>query len=177
MTHAFGAPRHIVLVGFMGTGKSTVSRLLAEQIGCLAVDMDAEIERRIGRDIPSIFAQEGEAFFRRVESEVLAALLASEDSSIIATGGGAVLAQSNCDLMLKQGMVVALTAQPEHIIARVRGDENRPLLQGDVEERVNKLLADRKHAYAFAPLQIDTTALEAQAVADLIAEQWKATVR
>lgn len=162
----------LVLIGFMGTGKSTVSRLLAEELGWKRVDGDEEIERLENKLISNIFATEGEASFREIETKVLDMILASEDSCVVATGGGAVLSSTNRELMLSKGYVVALKASPEQIMARVKTDNARPLLQGDAEERVNMLLEQRKHAYDFAHLTIDTTSMSAEEVVATILEQW-----
>ncbi|MDQ8733500.1 shikimate kinase [Paenibacillus sp. LHD-38] len=162
----------LVLIGFMGTGKSTVSRLLAEELGWKRVDGDEEIERLENKLISNIFATEGEASFRKIETKVLDMILASEDSCVVATGGGAVLSSANRELMLNKGYVVALKASPEQIMARVKTDNARPLLQGDAEERVNMLLEQRKHAYDFAHLTIDTTSMSAEEVVATILEQW-----
>lgn len=162
--------RHVVLIGFMGTGKSTVSRRLAEHLGCATCDVDAEIVKREGEEIASIFANRGEEAFRAAETAALDAVLGTKDKLVIATGGGAVLSSANRELMLRNGYVVALTAHPEQVIARVSQDPERPLLQGGVRERVYKLLEDRKHAYDFAHLSIDTTDLTVDEVVNRIAE-------
>lgn len=159
---------NIVLVGFMGTGKSTVARLLADRLGVERVDLDEEIEREAGCAIAEIFGTKGEAHFRDLESALLARLLASERPLVLATGGGAVLREANREAMLRSGFVAALTASPERIIGRVSGDASRPLLRGDVEDRVRRLMAERKHVYDFAHIKIDTTDLTPEAVADRI---------
>ncbi|RXZ77060.1 shikimate kinase [Paenibacillaceae bacterium] len=159
--------RSIVLVGFMGTGKSSVSKLLSERLGLIRVDLDEEIEKRENCKISELFAEKGEAAFRDIESAVLASVLQG-DSKIIATGGGAVLRGSNCDRMLEAGLVVALKADAEHIIARVGKDESRPLLQGDLEQRVHHLLNERRHVYDFAHVMIDTTHYNTSEVAEQI---------
>lgn len=161
----------LVLIGFMGTGKSTVSRLLAEKLGWKRVDGDEEIEKHENRQISEIFASDGEAGFRDIESKVLHHILADEDCCVVATGGGAVLRETNRQLMLGNGFVVALKASPEQILARVKTDTARPLLHGDAEERVNLLLEQRKEAYDFAHLTIDTTSLSAEEVVAAILEQ------
>jgi shikimate kinase len=163
--------KKLVLIGFMGTGKSTVSKLLAGKLGWKRVDGDEEIERLENRLIADIFTADGEAGFRVIETKVLEAILASEESSVIATGGGAVLSEVNRELMLSKGFVVALKASPEQIIERVKTDTARPLLQGDAEERVNLLLEQRKHAYDFAHLTIDTTNMSAEEVVEAILAQ------
>jgi len=163
--------KKLVLIGFMGTGKSTVSRLLSEKLGWKRVDGDEEIERLENKRISDIFAADGEAGFRLIETRVLETILASEENAVVATGGGAVLSAVNRELMLNNGYVVALKASPEQIIARVKSDTERPLLQGDAVERVNLLLAQRKHAYDFAHLTIDTTNMSAEEVVAAILEQ------
>jgi len=162
---------NIVLVGFMGTGKSTVGALLAKQLGWEVVDVDAEIVKSEGRAISDIFQTEGEAAFRAIETAMLEKLLIDQRKLLIATGGGAVLAERNCELMLQHGLVVALLASAEQIVERVKHDTGRPLLQGDVEERVKLLMEQRKHAYDFAPVAIDTTAMSAAEVAAAIVER------
>jgi len=158
---------NIVLVGFMGTGKSTVGRLLAERLGWNFLDSDAAIEHMEQTSISEIFRLHGEAHFRQLESQALANILA-ESGQVLATGGGAVLAEINRACMLQNGCVVALQAEPEIIIARVSCDQNRPLLQGNLEERVNSLMETRKHAYDFATIAIDTTELTVEQIVEEI---------
>ncbi|GLX68350.1 shikimate kinase [Paenibacillus glycanilyticus] len=157
----------IILVGFMGTGKSTVSRLLAEQLGWSRYDSDEVIEETEGT-ISVLFDTHGESGFRNIESKVLVSLLESEERSIIATGGGCVLMEQNREAMLKHGFVVALTADAGHIIERVKADTSRPLLQGDIAGNVHRIMEQRKHAYDFAHLRLDTTSLSPQDAADMI---------
>ena len=156
---------NIILVGFMGTGKSTVGAMLAQELGWEVVDVDAEIVKSEGRAISDIFETEGEAAFRAIETTMLEKLLADKRKLLIATGGGAVLAERNRELMMQHGLVVALLATAEQIVERVKHDTGRPLLQGDVTERVKLLMEQRKHAYDFAPVAIDTTAKSAADVA------------
>lgn len=164
--------KKLVLIGFMGTGKSTVSRLLAGKLGWKRVDGDEEIERLEEKTISDIFAADGEAGFRVIETRVLETILTSGEYAVVATGGGAVLSEVNRKLMLNNGFVVALKASPEQIIARVKTDTERPLLQDDAAKRVNLLLAQRKHAYDFAHLTVDTTNMSAEEVVETILEQW-----
>ncbi|NIK75770.1 shikimate kinase [Paenibacillus castaneae] len=162
----------LVLIGFMGTGKSTVSKLLSEQLGWKRVDGDEEIERLEKKLISEIFASDGEAGFRLIETKVLDMILSDEEPAVVATGGGAVLSETNRQLMLSKGFVVALKASPEQILARVNADTARPLLQGNAEERVNALLEQRKNVYDFAHLTVDTTAMTASEVVSSIMKQW-----
>ncbi|RKN86692.1 shikimate kinase [Paenibacillus ginsengarvi] len=149
--------QNIVLVGFMGTGKSTVATLLAERLGWNKVDLDTSIEEAEGASIPQLFTEKGEPYFRQAETAALRRELEGRTGQIIATGGGAVLAEANRAIMLANGLVVALTANVETILSRVQNDPNRPLLQGNAQKSVPELLEKRKHAYDFAPAKIDTS--------------------
>ncbi|MEX2414905.1 MAG: shikimate kinase [Paenibacillaceae bacterium] len=148
--------RNIVLVGFMGTGKTTIGRMLAKQMNWSFVDTDATIEQEQGAAVSQLFETQGESQFRRIETETLKRVLTASQQ-VIATGGGAVLAQENCNAMLQDGFVVALTADYTTIIRRVSDDQARPLLNGDLRERVTTLLEQRKTAYDFADLKLDTS--------------------
>lgn len=127
---------NIYLVGMMGAGKTTIGRRLAQRLKKRFVDCDHEIEGRTGVRIPLIFEIEGEAGFRRRESQVLEALSA-ERGLVLATGGGAVLDPRNRRLLAQTGLVVYLRVPPEELYARTRHDRNRPLLQ--VDDPLSKL--------------------------------------
>ena len=162
---------NIILIGFMGAGKSTVGRALTGYLpGWTMVDSDDVISQKTGMTIPEIFANHGETYFRQVESEVIGELM-KKKRQIVATGGGAVLVRANREAMLAGGMVVALKAEAGVIVSRVRHDTNRPLLQGNIEERVAKIMQERKHAYDFADLIIDTSHLTVDQVARLVLEE------
>ncbi|ANE47431.1 hypothetical protein SY83_15395 [Paenibacillus swuensis] len=158
---------HIVLVGFMGTGKTTVGAILAEFIGWTMIDSDAYVIKKERKTIPEIFAQSGEAYFRQAEKVAIREILSGE-SYVVATGGGSVLAEENRRIMRDRGFVVALTAPLSVIVERVRSDKNRPLLHGDLEQRVQVLLSERESAYNFAHLQMDTTQYSPEAIAGII---------
>lgn len=159
--------RNIILVGFMGTGKSTVGMTLAERLGWAFVDTDQYIEGKHRKSIPELFREQGEAFFRAAESEALREMLSGE-GRILATGGGAVLAAENREMMQNNGFVIALRAAPDIIIRRVSEDQNRPLLQGNLEERVHSIMEQRKHAYDFADISIDTSGLSVSEITERI---------
>lgn len=118
----------IVLVGPMGAGKSTVGRQLAAMLHWDFLDTDRELEERCGADIPWIFDIEGEEGFRRRETEIIKELV-SKPNTVIATGGGAILAEENRDLMRAAGAVIYLTAPVDALFQRVVKDKTRPLLQ------------------------------------------------
>lgn len=139
----------VVLTGFMGTGKTTVGRLLADRLGWRFVDTDAVIESRHGA-IPDIFATRGEAAFRSFERDV-AAELAREHDLVIATGGRLMLDPDNAAALEAGGRVFCLTAQPQEILRRVAGEDGseRPLLAVvDRRNRIIDLLAERSAGYA-----------------------------
>lgn len=160
---------NIVLIGFMGTGKSTVGKTLSERLGWSFTDTDALVEEQQGTTISEIFRLHGEAAFRKSESDVIQAVLNGE-RQVVSTGGGAVLAEHNRTCMLEGGLVVALKASADTIIERVSQDQTRPLVQGDVAERVHTLLETRKHAYDFAHLIIDTSELSVERIVEKIIE-------
>jgi 5-deoxy-5-amino-3-dehydroquinate synthase len=139
-----------VLIGMPGSGKSSIARRVARRTGRKAVDVDYEIERIAGRPIPEIFAADGEAGFRALEGEVLAALLAGDEPLVVATGGGAVLREANREFMRSHGVVVWLRATADTLAERVGDGSSRPLLAGDPAGNIARLLAERTEAYAAA---------------------------
>jgi shikimate kinase len=125
--------RHVVLVGMMGAGKSTVGAELARRLALPFVDVDSEIERRQGRSIAHIFRDDGEPAFRMIERTVLADVLGRPEPSVVAAGGGAVIDPANRALMRDRGVVIWLRAQPDELARRVEGDTARPLLMVDAD--------------------------------------------
>ena len=162
------SPSNIVLMGFMGTGKSTVGRTLARRLGMQFLDMDTIIEERAGKPIPRIFAEDGEPHFRAME-RALSQELSKRSGLVIACGGGVVLNPENIRDYSRTGLVVCLTATPEVIFKRTAKDRNRPLLEEqDRMKRILELLEKRKTMYAAIPHQVDTTTPTADQVAELI---------
>jgi shikimate kinase len=155
----------IFLVGPMGAGKTTIGKKLARALRLRFVDCDHEIELRTGATIPLIFDIEGEAGFRAREKRVIDDVT-REDGVVVATGGGAVLDPESRAVLQERGFVVYLHAPLEHLLARTRGDTNRPLLQaGDRVKRMQEILKTREPLYrAVADLIVDTGALTLTAV-------------
>lgn len=148
--------KNIVLIGFMATGKSTIGRRLAQRLNRDFVDTDKEIETITGRTVAQIFAKDGIKRFRS-EENLLAKRLAPKEDLVIATGGGMVLNPENVRLLKEKGVLIALTAPPDIIIARVKGKKTRPLLQGGaLDDRINRLLKEREYLYDEADLVVDT---------------------
>lgn len=149
--------RHVVLIGFMGSGKSTVGPLLARRIGVPFVDLDRYIVRQAGRTIPEIFAVEGESGFRERESKALREILA-QPPHVVAAGGGVVERVENREMLQAHARCVWLRVPLEVILERVGNDPNRPLLQNDPGfVRTRQLYAAREPLYAEAELHIDAT--------------------
>ena len=150
------AQANIILTGFMGTGKSTIGRALAQRLGLTFVDTDQLIEERSGCPIADIFARQGEAAFRRMEAE-LAQELARQPDLVIATGGGFFTNPENVTVLQSGGQIICLTATAEEILERVKKQQHiRPLLQDpNPLQRINKLLREREAVYRQFP-QVST---------------------
>ncbi|MTJ11288.1 shikimate kinase [Anabaena sp. UHCC 0187] len=144
---------NLYLIGMMGVGKTTVGKLLAEEIGYRFVDTDEVIVKAAGKSINEIFAENGEAEFRQLESDVLAQVCAFT-KLIVATGGGIVMQQQNWSY-LRHGLIVWLDAPIQIILQRLAEDNTRPLLQdADIEGKLKSLLEQRQPMYSQADLQI-----------------------
>ena len=138
---------NIFLVGLMGAGKSTIGRQLARELGKQFRDSDSEIEKRTGVSIDVIFDIEGEQGFRRRETRMLKELV-EERGIVLATGGGAILALDNRQLLRDNGLIIYLKASAEHLAGRVKLDRRRPLLQtGDKLAKIRELMTQREPVY------------------------------
>jgi shikimate kinase len=158
--------RNVFLVGMMGAGKTTAGRLMARRLKRPFYDSDLEVERRCGVKVPVIFEIEGESGFRAREAGVIAELSALQDV-VLATGGGAVLAEANRRALAAHGTVLYLHAPPAALYERVRQDKNRPLLAtGDPRARLAELYAVRDPLYReIADLVIETGRQSVQSLA------------
>lgn len=160
---------NIVLIGMMGSGKTTVSRILSENLGRKAYDSDCEIVAKYGR-IADIFARFGEQRFREIETETLRKLSES-DGVIISTGGGCVLREKNVNILRKSGKIFYLRARAETLFKRIGEDKERPLLSGGAKDNIVRILAERAPLYErAADFIIDTDDLTAELVARKITE-------
>jgi shikimate kinase len=161
--------RNLVITGFMGTGKSTVGRLVARKLGRPFMDTDEELVRRVGMSIPEIFERQGEQGFRHIERR-LCRFLSAQGGYVISTGGGMLIDESNREVMLASSFVICLTADPETIMNRLKQDTvERPLLKGDWRG----LLEKRQPVYDSIPNQLDTTSKTPEQVADEIVQLWQ----
>ncbi len=167
----------IILVGFMGAGKTSVGRILASRLGWRFVDLDDRICEREKRSVPEIFRESGEEYFRRVESECLRELLEGagreKQNLVIALGGGAYVQTRNQEMIAAAGVpVIFLDAEPEELYRRCAPHKGtRPLL-GD-ENQFRQLYEARREGYRRAGVRIDTTALAPEQVAEEVAKNLK----
>jgi shikimate kinase len=171
----------LIITGFMATGKSSVGPLVARRLGWEFVDVDSVIIARAGKPIAQIFTDHGEAHFRQLERDAVAHLTGDRRRcpqchgprpEVISTGGGVLVDESNCAALKRVGVIVCLTAQPDVIAARVeRSKAKRPkLTEGGKPTlaRIQELMAERADAYARADIQIDTSHIAVDQLADQV---------
>ncbi len=141
---------NIFLIGFMGTGKSTVAAGLKDKLAMDQVETDAEIVRRQGMSIPDIFAEYGEVYFRNLESSILIELQ-KRKRTIVSCGGGIIVRKENTEHMKKNSRIVLLTAKPETVYERVRDDHSRPILNNNMNVAyISSLMEKRQPLYEAA---------------------------
>lgn len=156
--------KNIYIVGFMGTGKSVVGKLLAKRLDLEFLDLDSSIEKKEGRKIKEIFDEEGEAYFRKIEKQAVQEA-SKKERLVVACGGGVVLDKGNMDTLKKTGRLVCLLSRPEIILSRCKSNCDRPLLNvKDPQTEIKKLLAMRQPFYAEAEISIDTSDLSVEEV-------------
>ena len=164
--------RHIVLVGLMGSGKTTVGRLLAERLGRPFVDSDEMIEEREGRTVREIWLTDGEPAYRKLEAAALRAALAADVPSVIAAAGGVVLADANrAALDGADTTVLWLVAHPDVLLPRATRGTHRPLLDSDPEATLREMATAREHLYReVADVEVAVGSRSAREIADEIVE-------
>lgn len=163
--------KNIFLIGFMGCGKSTVSNCFCEKYGMERLEMDEEIVKQEGRSIADIFAKNGEAFFREIETNLLRSIR-NRNNLVISCGGGTAMRKENVDEMKKNGTVILLSALPETVYERVKYSHDRPLLEGNMSvDYIRKLMEQRRPCYeAAADFTVMTDGRSAQDICEEIRE-------
>ena len=163
--------KNVVLIGFMGTGKTSVGRMLAARLGCALHDLDKKIAEQYGISIPEMFTRYGEPYFRAREKEAVREA-ASRSNVVIATGGGTVKDPENIEALRRNGILVALTADVDTILARTAAHGVRPVLDsadaGDRRAAVVRLLEERRQLYEAADVTVDTSGKSPLQVAENI---------
>jgi shikimate kinase len=164
---------NIALIGFMGTGKTSVGRLVAEQLHFDYLDTDDIIQSRTGRTITDIFSTDGEAAFRKMEQELVAEL-AARTKTVIATGGGLPTNPKNLASLKTHALVVCLWASPEKIWERVKNQTHRPLLHdADPQKKIRELLAAREPFYRQADVLLNTELRSVREVTQQVVHQFR----
>ena len=139
--------KNIYLIGLMGSGKTTLGKILSKKLDKQFYDSDQVIEEKLGVNVPMIFEYEGEAGFREREKDILKELV-SKQNIVLATGGGIILSESNRDLLAKNGIVIYLKSNQKDLVLRMKNDKTRPLLNnGNVELIIKKLCQEREPLY------------------------------
>lgn len=164
--------KNIFLVGFMGSGKTTVGSLLAQKLNYNFIDTDEEIEKQCNLSIADLFKEKGEPFFRECEKEVLQQILAKKNTTVIATGGGMPCFYENMEKMLREGVVIYLKCSPEEIAKRVSGNKSRPLLnaKGNMLGHIQEMLSVRENIYSKAHFTTDVSGRQIEEVLSSICD-------
>ena len=165
---------HIVLIGLMGTGKTTVGRRLARRLGRDFIDTDAEVESRTSRSVRDIFERDGESAFRDIEASVVSDCVTREVPSVIAAAGGAILRDSSRALIRDCETVIWLDAPVELLVSRTAsrpGNGHRPLIDSDPAERLSSLKTDREHLYRETSVcRLDVSGFDVDGLVDHIVQ-------
>jgi len=166
---------HIFLIGFMGSGKSTVAKTIRRLYGMQYLEMDKKIADEAGMSISEIFQEKGEEAFRKMETGLIRRL-AGEKNMVVSCGGGVPMRAENVEEMRKQGTIVWLTASPETIFGRVRGRHHRPLLEGHMNlDYISSLMEERRPKYEkAADIQIST---DGKTLEEIAAEIYQRTAQ
>jgi shikimate kinase len=165
--------RNIALCGFMGTGKSSVGRIVAEQLRFAFLDTDTVIEARAGKAIAEIFAEQGEEAFRELEHRIVKELVV-RDRTVISTGGGLIVNPDNLASLKQHALVVCLWASPETIWSRVKSQTHRPLLnEADPLGKIKQLLGERAPCYKQSDVLLSTELRSPREVAQQVLHQFR----
>ena len=168
---------NLVLIGFMGTGKTTVGKKLARRFGMKFVDTDQEIERITGMSINDIFKKHGQIRFRSEEKAAVRRICRNQNQ-VISTGGGVVLDSGNRAMLQKDSFLVCLEAAPQVIYERVKRKKNRPLLHTDDPlETIKQMLTERQLFYSRADYTVDTSNMELEAVVEAVKQAFEQYVK
>ena len=166
---------NIILIGFMGCGKSTVGKVLAKKMRYIFLDTDQTIESRQHMPISKIFEKKGEEYFRKLETDTVREMVETTNKSIISTGGGLPLREENSQILKNLGFVVYLNVKKETVLKRLKGDTKRPLLAGgNVEEKVEQMISYRDPIYQVgAHMEIHTDDMSVDKVAEEIIRNYE----
>lgn len=168
--------RKITLIGMMGSGKTTIGKILSEQTGISAIDLDNFIENKENKSISEIFKTKGEQYFRTVEANTIKELTQTTSSQILSLGGGAFENEQTRELLLKNSTVIYLETTPEEIFKRIQKTNNRPLLKNNMTiEKISEIMTQRKNNYNLAHHKILTDGKTPSKIAEEIlgALEWK----
>lgn len=169
---------NIILIGFMGSGKTTAGIALSEKMGCPFLDTDHMIEEQSGMKVRDMFERYGEEYFRRKETECLKELILKGEPHVISVGGGLPLREENHSLLKELGSVVFLSIKKETVLERLKGDKTRPLLKGaDIDEKVDELLKFRNPIYMeAADLVVETDGKKVRTIIKEIEDKLNETI-
>lgn len=164
--------RCVTLIGPMGSGKTTVGESLADTLGYTFVDTDKLVEKKAGKKISAIFAEDGEAAFRALEAEIITGLMGAQ-AKVIATGGGVIANPQNYSILRGLGLTVYLKATARELYQRIKNDTGRPLLMAaeDPKKEVARLLAEREPLYLDADIVVDTEDLSVEEVTEVLIDE------
>jgi len=165
--------KNIIVTGFMGTGKTTIAKLLAIELGRTYVSIDERIEKREGEAISDIFKNKGESYFRKLEKEIVKTV-SEKKGQVIDTGGGVILDEENLTNLKKNGIIICFWSDPHVIFERTKKYVHRPLLNVEnPEEKIKELLESRQSRYEKADFHIDTTDFDAGSIIEKVIEIMK----